>query len=70
MGTQSVFKHIHETVIIGVPTVKAISLIYTSPVLSFDVFWSPAPRWQQNDQLWEHAEVLTLAFTINNNILF
>jgi len=30
-------------------------------VLGFDVFWSPASRGQQNDQLWEHPEVLTLS---------
>ena len=42
---------------------QAIGWIYISPVLGFDVAWSPASRRQQNYQLWEHSEVLSLALT-------
>ena len=31
------------------------------PVLGFDVFWAPASRRQQNDQLGEDPELLSLA---------
>ena len=33
------------------------------PVLGFDVFWAPASRRQQNDQLGEDPEFLSLALT-------
>ena len=37
--------------------------LHISPVLSFDVLWSPALRRQQNDQLWEYPEILSLVIT-------